>query len=328
MRQQRLRRVLSGIFLLGIVLSIFGLITPLVKAQQNDAGQGIQVSPVVIDLNGEKGQSYNLKVTVTNITAGSLLLKTSANDFTADGESGNPKVILDQDADSSYSLKSWVSLPASFTLKSKESRSLTIAVNIPDNAEAGGHYGVVRFSGVPPDQPDANVSLTASVGVLLLTRVAGDIQENLVVKQMFTSKNGKTAGLVANGPVTINTRVENTGNVHLKPIGTLTVKDIFGKTVGSFPFGSNTQNVLPKTTRLYTQEFDKKWMFGRYTVNLEAAYGTTGGVLQGSTSFWVIPFKLIFFVIIILALVIVGGRRLIKGHNKRVIRKAQQTKKK
>lgn len=299
-----------------------------VKAQQDNAGQGIQVSPVVIDLNGEKSQSYTLKVTVTNITAGSLLLKSSVNDFTADGETGNPKVILDQDADSSYSLQSWVSLPNSFTLKSKESRSLTIAVSIPSNAEAGGHYGVIRFSGVPPDQTDVNVSLSASVGVLLLTRVAGDIQEDLSVKQMFISKDGKNKGLVANGPVTINTRVENTGNVHLKPIGTLTVKDTFGKVVGSFPFGSNTQNVLPKTTRLYTQEFNKRWMFGRYTVSLEAAYGTTGGVLQSSTSFWVIPFKLILFVLVLLAVVILGSRRLIKSHNRRVIRKAQQHKKK
>ncbi|MEO5628093.1 MAG: hypothetical protein ABIQ89_04385 [Candidatus Saccharimonadales bacterium] len=321
----RLRRILSSFLLVGVLLGLCGAITPLVNAQQNDVGQGIQVSPVVIDLNGEKGQDYSLKVTVTNITAGSLVLKSSVNDFTADGESGNPKVILDENADNGYSLKSWVSVVPSFTLQSKESRTLTLAITIPIDAEAGGHYGVIRFTGTPPDQSDANVSLNASVGVLLLTRVDGDITENLVVKQMSAQKKGKNSGLIANGPVTIATRVENTGNVHLKPVGTMTIKDTFGKVVGSFPFGSNSQNVLPKTTRLYTQEFDKRWMFGRYTASVQAAYGTTGGVLQGSTTFWVIPFKLIIFVIVLLAIIIFGLRYLIKGHNKRVIRKAQNS---
>lgn len=315
-------RVLLSLLFAGF-LCMFGVGAPFVHAQQTDVKQGIQVSPVVIDLNGEKGKEYTLKVTVTNITAGKMRLKTSVNDFTSDGETGNPKVIFDDNADSTYSLKSWVDLPGSFTLASKESKTVSINVDIPKNAEPGGHYGVIRFSGTAPDQDPSQVSLNASVGVLLLTRVNGNIVESLAVEDMGVQKNGKNKSLVATGPVTVVTRVKNDGNVHVKPIGTLTIKNMFGKVIGSFPFGSETQNVLPQSTRRFEQEFDKKWMFGRYTVGLQAAYGTQGGVLESGASFWVIPFQLIIFVVALLVLLFFALRFLIRRYNQRIIQKHQ-----
>lgn len=316
------RTVLS--LLLILLFVVLSLHVPFARAQQTDISQGIQVSPVVIDLNGEKGKDYTLNVTVTNITAGTMDISTEVNDFVAEGESGNPKVITDENVTTGYSLKNWVSLPPSFSLNTKESKTVAVSVDIPADAEPGGHYGVVRFSGTPPGQSASQVSLNASVGVLLLTRVDGNITESLSIEQMSIQKNGKNKGLVATGPVTVATRIKNDGNVHLKPIGTLTIKNMFGKVVGSYPFGSQTKNVLPQTTRLYTQEFDKRWMFGRYSVDLQAAYGTQGGVLLGTTTFWVIPFQLIFF---ILALGVLGFfllRFILRRYNQRVIRKHQQ----
>lgn len=307
-----------------LFLCVIGVGTPFAYAQQNDVTQGIQVSPVVIDLNGEKGRGYTLKVTVTNITAGKMQLKTSVNDFTSDGETGNPKIITDDSADPAYSLKSWVSLPTSFSLNSKESKTVSVRVAIPSGAGPGGHYGVIRFNGTAPGQAESQVSLQASVGVLLLTRVNGDITESLAVESMDIQKNGKNQGIVATGPVTVATRIKNDGNVHLKPIGTLTIKNMFGKVVGSYPFGSETKNVLPYSTRVFDQGFDKKWMFGRYTVDLRAAYGTRVGVLESSTSFWAIPFQLIAFVIALGISVFFGLRFFIRRYNRRVIRKHQQ----
>lgn len=298
--------------------------TWLVSAQE--IAQGIQVSPPIVDLNAEKGGSYQIKLTVTNITTKRTTLRASVKDFRAADESGNPQIIEDDNETTTYSVKQWVARQPDFTLDPKESRTLSFTVRVPENAEAGGHYGVIRFSPVTGEQGDENVSLIASVGVLLLTRVEGDITENLEVEKFFIKQNGEESGLVANGPVTIGALLKNTGNVHVKPAGTLTVKDMFGKTVGSFPLGSQTKNVLPDSTRLYEQEFDKRWLFGRYTVNLEAAYGTTGGVVLGSTTFWVIPFKLIAFTILTMALLIIGLRRGIKRYNQRVINRANHTK--
>lgn len=323
-------RVITGIVVAVTAVSLVAtMITMAPVASAQDAGQGIQVSPTTVDLNGEKGGNYNLRLTVTNVTAGDLVLKSAVNDFTAKDETGTPQVILDNNAaPTAYSIRSWIGTIPSLTLKSKESRSLTVAVHIPSNAEAGGHYGVIRFSGVSPGQSSDAVSLTASVGVLLLARVQGAITENLALKEIYIQKDGQRAGLVANGPVDIIARLSNTGNVHVKPVGTLTVKDSFGKVVGSFAFGSTSKNVLPQSTRLYSQTFNKRFLFGHYTASLQAAYGTTGGVLMGSTSFWVIPYKLIAILLVLLVLLVLGGRRLIHHYNRRVIRKHQQPRQK
>ncbi len=308
------------------VVAIFSVaIIPMLStgiAHAADTSQGLQVSPVIVDLNSEKGGNYTLKLTITNVTVNPLEVTATTNDFVSADDSGNPKILTDTSApEGTYSLRSWVGPIAPLTLQPKQSQTITVAVNVPANAESGGHYGVIRFSGVSP-KGQAQVTLNASVGTLLLARVAGNITEKLTVKDMFTEQKGKRGGLFASGPVNIVTQVSNTGNVHVKPVGTMTIKDTFGKTVGSYPFGSNIKNVLPGGTRRYDQTFDKKFLFGRYTAHVEAGYGTTGGVLIGDTTFWIIPIKLIAFAVIFAVLFILIFRRLLKRYNRRVVRKA------
>lgn len=321
-----------GLLLLALVMSSllsssFLLKPSVVRAATNDA-QGIQVSPVVINLNAEKGQVYNLKLTVTNVTANTLLLKSAVNDFSAKDETGNPQVILDQNAtNGGYSLKSWVSPITPITLGAQQNQTVNFTISIPENAEPGGHYGVVRFSGLEPSAGDQNVSLTASVGVLILARVQGDVVEQLSVKEMFTAKSGKSTSMFSMGPVEIVSRIQNSGNVHVQPVGNIVVTDSFGKTVATLPVGSNSQNVLPGSIRRYETSFDKSWLFGRYTAKLSAAYGTTGGVLMGSTVFWVIPYKLIAFIAVTLFVIIWGGKRLIRRYNAHIIGKSHQPRK-
>ncbi|MCX6727595.1 MAG: hypothetical protein NTX11_02165 [Candidatus Saccharibacteria bacterium] len=285
--------------------------------------QGIQISPVLIDLNTEKSNSYSLKITVTNVTAGDLALKQVVNDFRAKDDSGNPEVILDNSEPSNgFSFKNWVSLPPSIVLKSKESRVINATVNVPNDAEAGGHYGVIRFSGVAPGEENANVSIAASVGVLVLARVNGTISESLKLKDFYAEHNGKKTSLLQNGPLQIVERVENNGNVHVKPKGTITVKNMFGSTVLTTPISDPAKNILPNSNRKFSQEIKQKWMFGRYTARLDATYGYGNKVLSGSFSYWVIPYKLILIVLLVLAVCIVGLRFGLKRYNEKIINKA------
>ncbi len=297
---------------------------PLVQAADTaPAGQGIQVSNVLIDLNAEKGKTYNLKLTVTNVTAGTLTVKSDVNDFKAKDETGTPQVILDSsNEDSSYSLRTWVSVLPSVTLKSKESRTLGFGVAVPQNAEAGGHYGVIRFSGLPPEVGNKNVALVASVGVLVLTRVEGKITEQLKLEDMFVYQGNKKRSLVEKTPLTLVSRVTNTGNVHVKPIGHLVVKNFFGKPVATLDFGDKNKNVLPNSTRRFEQQLHNKWLFGRYTMSVDAAYGTSGKVLTGNASFWVIPYKLILVVLVLLLVAFVFIRRGLRRYHDRILRKA------
>lgn len=326
------KRLLRSGVMLAVVIS---LLTVLLAgggygyAQRDDGpAQGLQVSPVLIDLNAEVGKSYNLKITVTNVTNQALLVKPSIDDFKAKDETGNPQILADGENDSAYSIRRWASAGGSFTLKSKESKVVTVAVIVPPNAEAGGHYGVVRFSAVPSEDPEANVNISASIGTLILARIDGQINEQLEVKEIFAEKSGKKGGVFEATPSKIVERIENTGNVHLKPQGTVSVKNMFGKSVFETEFNPQGGSVLPKSIRRFEQDINKRFIFGKYTIELNATYGTHGGVLTTTSSFWVIPFRIIIIALLVIIITVLILRKSIKRYNKRVIARHHHSKQK
>ena len=43
---------------------------------------------------------------------------------------------------------------------------------------------------------------------------------------------------------------------------------------------------------MYEGEIGKKWMMGRYKIELSASYGETGQIIEALTYVWVFPWKL------------------------------------
>lgn len=314
-----------GVIVAAIVILVAGLLPIANVRAQEQAGQAIQVSPVLVELNADAGQSYTIKLTLTNVSSGDIVLSPEVNDFKAKDESGTPEIIFNDEDSTSYSLKSWVSGVSRLYLKSKESKTVEATITVPENAEPGGHYGIIRFSGVAPELESTGVALSASVGVLVLGRVSGEVDEKLSVEQFYIEQNGNQRSWVEKAPFKIVERIGNSGSVHLKPSGEVTIKNIFGGIVGSLPVNEEGKNILPDSIRRFEQDYTGEgFMLGRYTAQMDLAYGTTGQVLQASTNFWVIPYKLIAICLLGLILLIVVGRKLIKGYNKRIIERASR----
>lgn len=87
--------------------------------------------------------------------------------------------------------------------------------------------------------------------------------------------------------------------------------------------------VLPGSTRKFTQSLDKsaignKMLFGRYTVKMEVTYGANKQRLVESTSFIVIPWRLIGGAIIALIVLYFVLRTLIKRYNQHIIKQARR----
>ena len=299
-------------------------------AQSSNNGQGFQISPVLVELNADPGKSYDLQIKLRNVTSDTLVSRSSVNDFGAKDEAGNPKIILEEDEDNqngTFSLKNWVSKIPNYTLKSQEEKNIAVKISIPKDAEPGGHYGVIRFTGAAPELvgDDNAVALSASIGTLVLVRVSGDVKEGAAIEEFFASQNGQKASFFEQGPLSLVERIKKTGNVHVKPTGTEVVKDMFGKTTASLKVNEPPKNVLPDSIRRFEQELNKKWLFGRYTADLNLAYGTTGQVLTGQLVFWVIPWKLIGAVILLLVALYLVLRTGLRRYNARVIAKAQSS---
>jgi hypothetical protein len=302
------------------IMLLCGLFVLPANAQSLDnAAEGIQISPALIELNATRGKTYNLNLTIMNVTNSDLIYDAMVDDFNSTSETGSPHIITDNTLPPTSSVVTWVAGIPEFTLHSKQSKSVVAQVTIPANAEPGGHYGIIRFSCKAPNLSDNGVGLSASAGVLLLIRVDGAITEKADLASFYSTQNDKQSFFFENGPINFVTRIQNTGNIHIKPVGSIEVHDMFGGLTATLPVNSDQSNVLPNSIRRFESQFNEDWLFGRYTANLTLGYGTTGQAITSTISFWVIPYKIVLVGLLALATLIFIFSRLIKVYNKHII---------
>jgi hypothetical protein len=333
-----MKRPLS-LLIIGVALVLYSasLVAPVALAATSGgsgSGQALEISPPVMTLTANPGQVLKTKISLRDVTDGDLSVSNEIDDFVAAGEDGTPKILLGQDAnDSPFSMKDWVQPLPQLLLKSKQIKTLDVVINVPKSASPGGHYGVIRFTGTPPGLTGSGVSLSASLGALMLITVNGDIKENLTVQQFSVGmlNSDKTVGKAANffeaAPLAFTELIKNEGNIHEKPTGQVIIKDMFGKPVAGLNINLPPRNILPDSTRKFTQNLDKsvigtKRLFGHYTATLTVKYGKDQ-MLTAKQSFWVIPWKLILFIVILLIGGFFGLRYLIRRYNRFIISKVQ-----
>lgn len=316
-------KVLLGIGLILLVpVTVFTcLIATANPLQALSGGQGLEIAPPFIELNVNPGQTVSFDIRLRNITKDSLVTKASVEDFVAAGEDGRPKLLLDPSAEPSpFSFKPWITSLPDMTLVSQEAKITKVTMAVPKNASPGGHYGVIRFSALPPELEGSGVSLSASLGALVLVNVSGDVKTKASLAEFFVMQNGDKKSLFENGPVTFVERIKNKGNVHFKPTGTLRVTDMLGNEVKVLSINDKAGNVLPASIRRFEQTLANTQLFGLYTVEANIQYN--GKSLQDRLSFWVIPYKLVAIGFGVLLLVIIAFVSGLKRYNRYIIAKA------
>ena len=326
MKHMWLFNKIFGFVVAALILSVITTNYVGAQAANANAAQGLQISPALVELNAARGKTYNINLNILNVTTSDLTYNSSVEDFNSADETGSPHFILDSKLPVTASIKSWVSTVPEFMLAGRKSKAITAQVVIPSDAEPGGHYGVLRFSGRAPDIKISGVGLSASAGVLILIRVEGAITEKASLASFYTSptQKGKQSSFFENSPISFVVRVQNEGNIHVKPVGNIEVRDMFGGLVSNLSVNKDKSNVLPSSIRRFDEaKLDKSWMIGLYTANLTMGYGTTGQALTNTITFWVVPYKIILVVLLVLVTVIFIFKRLIKVYNKRIIEKAK-----
>lgn len=308
----------------------FSSVTPALAATtNNDTGQALEIAPPVITLTVNPGQKVTTQISLRDIVKGDLVVTGQANDFVAAGEDGTPKILIDNKETDPYSLKNWVSPLPTLLMHPQKIMNMPVVINVPKNASPGGHYGVIRFTATPPDLKGQGVSLSASLGALVLLTVRGDIKDQLAVQEFSTNKDGHKGHLFESTPINFVERIKNTGNVHEQPRGLITIKDMFGKVVANVGVNQSVRNILPGSTRMFTQPLDKtglgtRKLFGRYTATMVLTYGPKKQTLTAKTTFWIIPYRLIAVVVILLIAGFFFVRRLIRRHDERVMKRMQR----
>ena len=302
------------------------------------AVQAVGISPTIVDdIMVDPGGTIQFEFRVLNDSDKEKTFYFSTQNFrAAPGEQGKQEFI-EEELDYSADLANWiVVMKDSAVIPARGESKVNVVVNIPTNAEPGGHYGVIWAGESSPDG-GGTVSITGNVGLLVLVNVSGDVTEGATVEEFnFLDK------FQSRLPVEFFSRIKNEGSVYFKPRGDVVIKGIFGNEVSRIDANPKQSNVLPdsirrideimwektpgmpKASQGFFKEIKKEWKnfgFGPYKANLELQYGSEGNILEAETVyFWVVPWHLLLVAVLILVLAFV----LLKGYNKMIIKVAKK----
>jgi hypothetical protein len=334
--RQHLVSTTIGLSLFALVAGLFVPAANVAAVQSNqpagDSGQALEIAPPVLNLTGNPGQVLKAQISLRDVSNGALRVTGELNDFTASGEDGTPKIIMDDSEPSPYSLKSWVAPLPQLLLKPRQIENLPVTIRIPADAAPGGYYGVVRFTATAPELDDTGVSLSASLGALILLRVSGDVKENLAIEEFsVATPSGTVKNMFESTPLTFVQRVKNNGNIHEQPVGQVIITDMFGKKIAGVNVNLPPRNILPQTIRKFEQPLDKsvlgnKRLFGKYTATVTLTYGDKKQTVTSTKTFWVIPYTLIGVAIVALIAGFLALRFMIRRYNSHIIKQATKAK--
>src|SRR3990170_6050464 len=248
--------------------------------QAQDVKTGLQLSPISYEVEVVPGGKFNEEIRLTNVSGRNVKVQVSVEDFIAGGEKGEPKILIGEE----------------------EAKLLLFDVNVPSDAEPGGHYGVVRFTSSAPQTGEEGVAISGSVGSLVLLRIKGDIRETGKIIDFYSNQADdsklKKSSFFERGPVGFELRFRNTGNVHYKPKGVVEVVGLWGKKTR---VALEERNVLPESVRRFDTEWKVTPSIGRFTAQATMTYGSQDKPVKSKKiTFYLIPWKIVLAVLFVL----------------------------
>ncbi|MFA5750252.1 MAG: hypothetical protein WC895_03460 [Candidatus Shapirobacteria bacterium] len=260
---------------------------------------GLSAIPPRLEVTVKADGSTTQTLKVRNESKEERIITVDIRDFIVTDNKGTPTIIDSVDeSNNRWAASSWITVsPSTIKLKPGETKNLILTVLPPQNALPGGHYAMVIY------HPEKNASLNstgasiqANVGTLLYITIPGDIKQNAIV-QKFTAPSFSEFG-----PIDFKSTVKNSSDIHIQPVGSITVKNWFGGKISQLAL--EPTNIFPYTSRDFQNTLNKKWLFGRYRADFQALYGTNGSLISATLFFWVIPWRL--FILIGAAIAIIA----------------------
>lgn len=296
--------ILNKIKLTLSLLLLAAVCLPL-ATQAADGSVTLSVSPTLYEMSADPLQVWTSTVRVINPNPFALDIYARVVNFEAQDETGRASFlpILDEQT-AENSLAEWVHLDNdAYTIPAGQTVEIPFRISIPENAPPGGHFGAIMIGTRPLTNTAGQSSVETSqvVTSLIFLRVTGDVVESGNIRE-FRS----THRLAEKPEMSFELRFENTGNVHVLPQGEIRIFNMWGHERGVIPVNRQTMfgNVLPDSVRKYNFSWSGEWSLadiGRYTAVATLAYGEDGRKFaDAETAFWVLPWKAVGSVLLLL----------------------------
>lgn len=259
------------------------------------------VSPPRTDLQIKPGETQQKTIKVTNTSETELILSAVPIDFIVTDNAGTP-IKVTTTASGRFLASPWFTLETSeLVVPPKDTAQLTVVITAPQDALPGGHYAGIFFEPKERRGEKRTVSYTTTqVGSLFALNVAGDVNYDAVIKD-FSVKNY----LSEFGPIDFTLVLENQSDTHISPESSIVITDMLGRKVE--PIKLDSVNIFPFTSRTLHARWDQVWGLGKYIATVTVTYGPTGAVTSRDIPFYIIPYRLIAAVMVVLLVMLAIG---------------------
>lgn len=295
---------------IGIALLLAGIIS-LVKIEAAFAQLSISTYPLSVKGQIDPGQTFEGTVNIINSSENESVKIRLEKENLMGGAEGAVELL--GEVDTGWGISSWVKFEddSDFILEPKERRAVNFSIEVPLDAQPGGHFGAVLFRALPADEKEnteSGISVSGRVGSVLLFEVTGDINKGAHISWIDVPK------FLSHGPVDVRFKLKNDGNSYFTPIGNVTYKNLWMKNEAEFynPGKAETDLnkpgvVFPGYDRTYASKWDKKYMFGPVKITINAQMEEGGPeIASKSIIIWVFPWQeaLIILAVILLLWII------------------------
>jgi hypothetical protein len=189
------------------------------------------------------------------------------------------------------SLSSWITFDdKEVVVPAGGSKQIHFVIHVPTAASPGSHFGGAFLSYQAPGEIQNATGVGYEIGTVINLQISGKIIEEASIRSFSTDKL-----VYSQAKVHFSTRVENTGNVFVRPRGLVEITNMFGKKVATIPVNDAGAGVLPKATRGY----DSDWLpddlqIGRYSAVVALSFGDQGAqTISSMSEFWVLPMDVV-----------------------------------
>jgi hypothetical protein len=315
---ERVYRWSSEIIFASVVLAVLFCIPQFVHAQES----GIKLIPASIEKLANPGDVLNEEVKITNVSGEDKEYFIYKRDIIGVEDGGVPLFAEEGAEKTGFEITEWVSItPEPITVKANETVTLPITITVPQNASPGSHFGGVFVSLEPPKMRQMGAGVGYEVATILSIRINGDVIDDARVRSFSTDKL-----FYSTKNVNFAAKIENQGNILIRPRGPLEIKSMLGGDPTVIPINEDLAGVFPRTVRELTFSWNDEGIgFGRYEAILALSYDGEGGqkTIDASVTFWVFPIKVVLPILFGFLAVLLIGYFLTRYYINQAIMRAQ-----
>ena len=258
----------------------------------------------------EPGETYSDEIVFWNLSSETDTYDIYIKGFRQiENQPGTAIILTDeQEEESLYSASKWITVEKdTLTLEPNKNTKLKYTINVPTNVTDGEYNAqIFLISQTKGDLEGTGAFANLAAGTALLIQIGDEFVENAELLRFATDK--KTYEKIN---VDFSTQLKNLGDTHITPAGEIVIENIFRQEVARIPFNRNKQSLLRDNIGNYVDNWSqsgyispsKVLTVGPMKAKLLVTYRSFQpgfAVLSSEANFWIIPWKIIIAILVIL----------------------------